>query len=111
MFDLMGMMGKVKEMQARMAEAQESLARTKISGESGGGMVKAVVNGKRQLLSLTIDPVILNANDHGLVQDLIVAAFNKANEEAEVVAKETIRKSTEGILPSIPGLDLSSFMK
>jgi DNA-binding YbaB/EbfC family protein len=111
MFDMMGMMGKVKEMQTRMAEAQENLTRVKVAGEAGGGMVKAVVNGKRQLISLEIDPLILNAKDQVLVQDLVVAAVNKANEEAEVAAKEAIRKSTEGLLPNIPGLDLSSFMK
>lgn len=111
MFDLMGMMGKVKELQARMAEAQENLARIKIAGEAGGGMVRAVVNGKKQLISLEIDPVVFNANDRGLVQDLVIAAVNKANDEADGAAKEAIRKSTEGVLPSIPGLDLSSLMK
>lgn len=108
---MMGMMGKVKELQTRMAEAQENLVRIKVAGEAGGGMVKAIVNGKKQLVSLEIDPLIMTANDRGLVQDLVVAAVNKANEEAEVAAKEAIRRSTEGLLPNIPGLDLSSFMK
>lgn len=111
MFDMMGMMGKVKEMQARMAEAQEQLVRVKVSGEAGGGMVRAVMNGKKQLISLEIDPAILHAKDQVLVQDLLVAAVNKASEEAETAAKEAIRRSTEGLLPNIPGLDLSSFMK
>ena len=110
MFDMMKMMGKVKEMQARMKEAQDNLALIKASAESGGGMVKATVNGKKLLISLDIDPVILKSEDKVLVQDLIVAAVNKASDEVEVLAKEEIRKSTEGILPNIPGMDLSSML-
>ena len=110
MFDMMKMMGKVKEVQARMKEAQDNLALIKASAESGGGMVKATVNGKKLLISLDIDPTILKSEDKILVQDLIVAAVNKASDEVEVLAKEEIRKSTEGILPNIPGMDLSAML-
>ncbi len=110
MFDLMKMMGKMKEVQARLKEAQDNLALLKINGESGGGMVKAIVNGKRQLISLDIDAAILKAEDKTLIQDLVVAAVNKASEEAEVQAREQLKKSTEGMLPNIPGMDLSSLM-
>ena len=110
MFDLMKMMGKMKEVQARLKEAQDNLALLKINGESGGGMVKATVNGKRQLISLDIDAAILKAEDKTLIQDLVVAAVNKASEEAEVQAREQLKKSTEGMLPNIPGMDLSSLM-
>lgn len=110
MFDMMKMMGKVKEVQARMKEAQDKVALIQASAESGGGMVKATVNGKKLLINLDIDPAILKSEDKVLVQDLIVAAVNKASEEAEILAKEEIRKSTEGILPNIPGMDLSSMM-
>jgi len=110
MFDMMKMMGKVKEVQARMKEAQENLASIKASAESGGGMVKATVNGKKMLVSLEIDPAILKSEDKVLVQDLVVAAVNKASDEVEILAKEEIRKSTEGILPNIPGMDFSSML-
>ena len=110
MFDMMKMMGKVKEVQARMKEAQDNLVLIKASAESGGGMVKATVNGKKLLISLDIDPAILKSEDKVLVQDLIVAAVNKASDEVDVLAKEEIRKSTEGILPNIPGMDLSSML-
>ena len=110
MFDMMKMMGKVKEVQARMKEAQDNLVLIKASAESGGGMVKATVNGKKLLISLDIDPAILKSEDKILVQDLIVAAVNKASDEVDVLAKEEIRKSTEGILPNIPGMDLSSML-
>jgi len=110
MFDMMKMMGKMKEVQARMKEAQDNLSKLSAHGESGGGMVKAMVNGKKQLLALDIDPALLKADDKIMVQDLVVAAVNKASEEAEVLAKEEMRKSTEGLLPNIPGMDLSSLM-
>jgi len=110
MFDLMNMMGKMKEIQARLKEAQNNLTLLKITGESGGGMVKATVNGKRQLIALDIDPSILKAEDKTLIQDLVIAAVNKASDEAETTAREQLKKSTEGLLPNIPGMDLSNLM-
>ena len=110
MFDMMKMMGKVKEVQTRMKEAQDKLVNITASGESGGGMVKAKVNGKKQLIALDIDPALLKVEDKMVVQDLVVAAVNKATEAVDVLAKEEIRKSTEGLLPNIPGMDLSSMM-
>jgi DNA-binding YbaB/EbfC family protein len=110
MFDMMKMMGKMKEVQSRIKEAQDNLVKIQAHGESGAGMVKATVNGKRQLISLDIDPSLLKAQDKDVLQDLIVAAVNKASDEAEVLAKEEMRKSTDGILPNIPGMDLSSLM-
>jgi DNA-binding YbaB/EbfC family protein len=110
MFDMMKMMGKMKEVQARMKEAQDNLVNVRATGESGGGMVKATVNGKHQLISLDIDPVLLKDNDKTVLQDLVVAAVNKASEEANVRAKEELKKSTEGLIPNIPGLDLSGLM-
>jgi nucleoid-associated protein EbfC len=110
MFDMMKMMGKMKEVQARMKQAQDNLVNIRATGESGGGMVKATVNGKRQLVALDIDPTLLKAEDKIVVQDLVVAAVNKASDEVDVLAKEEMRKSTEGLLPNIPGLDLSGMM-
>jgi nucleoid-associated protein EbfC len=110
MFDMMKMMGKMKEVQAKMKEAQDNLVRVHATGEAGGGMVKATVNGKKQVISIDIDASILKMDDKVLVQDLIVAAVNKANEEVEVIAKDEIKKATEGLIPNIPGMDLSSLM-
>ncbi len=110
MLDMMKMMGKVKEMQARLKEAQDSLDKITATGEAGAGMVKAEVNGKKKLLSVDIDPAILTSNDKVVVQDLVVAAVNKAMEEADIKAKEELKKSTDGLLPNIPGLDLSGMM-
>ena len=92
---MMGMLGKVKEFQAKMKEAQESLGQLTESAETGAGLVKVTVNGQKQVVS----------------QDLIAAAVNKAMEKIEDQIKAHIQQSTEGVLPNIPGLDLSKFMK
>ncbi len=110
MFDMMKMMGKMKEVQARMKQAQDNLGNLRASGESGGGMVKATVNGKRQVVELDVDPTLLKAEDKIVLQDLIIAAINKASDEVDILAKEEMRKSTEGLIPNIPGLDLSGMM-
>lgn len=110
MFDMMKMMGKMKEVQQRIKIAQDNLVHVRASADAGAGMVKAIVNGKKQLVSLEIDPAILKAEDQVLIQDLVVAAVNKASADAEVLAKEELKKATDGLIPSIPGMDLSSLM-
>lgn len=110
MFDMMKMMGKMKEVQARLKEAQDNLVHLKVSSESGGGMVKATVNGQRHLIALEIDPALLKEEDKSILQDLVIAAINKANDQAEIMAKEQLKKSTEGLIPNIPGMDLSNLM-
>lgn len=110
MFDMMKMMGKMKEVQARLKEAQDNLVNVQASGESGGGLVKATVNGKRQVIHLDVDTSLIKAEDKAVLQDLIIAAVNKASEEAEIMAKEELKKSTEGLLPNIPGMDFSGMM-
>ncbi len=110
MLDMMKMMGKVKEMQARMQEAQARLANITTTAEAGAGMVEATVNGKKELVDLKIDESLFTPDDQDMLKDLVIAAVNKAIAEAEVLAKEELKKSTEGILPNIPGFDLSSML-
>jgi len=109
MFDMMKMMGKVKEFQAAVKEAQESLEQITVTGESGGGMVKVTANGAKQLIKIDVDQEILNDDDKDLMKDLIIAAANKALADAEIAAKEEIKKKTQGMLPNIPGLDFNQF--
>lgn len=106
MFDMMKMMGKVKEMQEKMKAAQEELGKIVVEAESGAGMVKATVNGKKELISVDIDSSLLKEEDKEMVQDLVVAATNKALAEADIQAKEKMKESTEGMMPNIPGVDL-----
>jgi len=110
MLDMMKMMGKVKEVQAKMKEAQENLGNITTTGESGAGMVIATVNGRKEVVDLVIDESLFTPEDKEMLKDLIIAAVNKAIADVEVLAKEEIKKSTEGIMPNIPGFDLSSMM-
>lgn len=106
---MMGMMGKMKEVQAKMKQAQDNLQHITVTAESGAGLVKATVNGQRKLLKIEIDDSILNTNDRDMVNDLVVAAVNNAMLTAGERAQEELKKSTEGLLPNIPGLDLGNF--
>lgn len=110
MFDMMGMLGKIKDLQAKMKEAQENLVHIQASAEAGAGMVKATVNGKKQVVKIEIDPDVIKPDDKEMLQDLVVAAVNKALAEVDVKAKEELKKTTQGILPNIPGMDLSSLL-
>lgn len=111
MLDMMKMMSRMKELQARLQQAQDNLVNLKATGEAGGGMVKATVNGKKQLLRVEIDELLMKPSDRTVVQDLVVAAVNKALEDADQQAREALRKSTEGLLSDIPGLDLGNIMR
>lgn len=108
MLDMMGMMGKVKEMQSKLQEAQEKLGEITAEGEAGGGMVKVTVNGKKELISIEIEPELMKPEDAKMVQDLIVAAANIAMNAAEIKAKDEMAKVTESVMPKIPGFDLGN---
>ncbi|MEQ9297526.1 MAG: YbaB/EbfC family nucleoid-associated protein [Cyclobacteriaceae bacterium] len=110
MFDMMKMMGKVKEVQEKIKAAQETLGDITETGESGAGMVTAVVNGKKEVISINIDPSIINSDDKQLMQDLVVAAVNMALANVDEKAKEHLKKSTEGVMPNIPGMDFGNMM-
>ena len=111
--DMMKMLGQMKDVQEKLKEAQDNLVNITAEGESGAGMVKAVVNGKKMVVSVDIDTDLFNPNDKDMLQDLTVAAINKAMEAVEDKAKEELKKATEGIMPNMPGMpgmDLDSMM-
>ena len=106
----MDMFGKMKEIQSRMKDAQQQLATITETGEAGAGMVRATVNGLKQVIRIEIDPDLIWPDDREMMQDLVVAAVNKAMQNVEGKAREQLQKSTEGLLPNIPGLDLNGMM-
>ena len=110
MMDMMKMLGKVKEVQAKMKEAQDNLGHITTTGEAGAGMVVATVNGKKELINLHIDESLFTPDDKDMLKDLIIAAVNKAIADVDALAKEEIKKSTEGMIPNIPGFDLGSML-
>ena len=74
MKDIMGMMKKVGEMQARMKEMQDELARAEFEGQSGGGLVRVTLDGKGEVKRVRIDPSLVKPDDVEIIEDLIVAA-------------------------------------
>lgn len=110
MFDMMKMMGKLKEVQENMKKAQEGLKDIKASGDAGAGMVTATVNGNKELVDLKIDESLINKDDQDMMKDLIIAAVNKAISQVEVEAREHLKKATDGVMPNIPGFDLNNMM-
>ncbi|KAF0153635.1 MAG: hypothetical protein FD143_167 [Ignavibacteria bacterium] len=105
--DMGSMMKQVQKMQADMAKVQAELENKIVSEESGGGMVKATVNGKKELISLSIDDSVLKDNDKEMVEDLVVAAVNKALQKAGKMIEEEMGSVTKGMLP--PGMNIPGF--
>ena len=110
MLDMNSMMGKNQETQQKLKEAQDNLINVTAEGDAGAGMVKAIVNGKRQVVKIDIDKSLLSDQDKEMLQDLTVAAINKAIENIEPKIKEEMGKATSGVLPNIPGMDLGNMM-
>lgn len=111
MLDMMKMMGKVKEAQEKMKEAQSQLAAITVKGSAGGDLVVAKVNGLKQIIDLQIDESLVNHTDKEMMKDLIIAASNKALDEVAIKSQEHMKKATEGLIPDIPGIDLGSMMR
>jgi DNA-binding YbaB/EbfC family protein len=105
MRDIMGMMGKVKEMQAKMEKMQADITALEVEGKSGGGLVTVKLNGKGSMLGLKIDPSLFKEDDVEILEDLIVAAHNDAKERAEAITAEKTKEITAG-LPIPPGMKL-----
>lgn len=104
---MQGMLKQIQKMQAEMEKTQAELANKIVSEESGGGMVKATANGKKEILSIEIEPEIINSGDKEMLEDLVVAAVNKALESAGKLAEEELANVTKGMIPpglNIPGL-------
>ncbi len=94
------MLQMAQDMQARLAKAKEELCRLTVSADAGGGMVTVKANCCKEILEVTIDPAVVDPQELGMLQDLIVAAVNKVLVKAEEKSKE----SMEGELAQFSGL-------
>ncbi|MBI5682587.1 MAG: YbaB/EbfC family nucleoid-associated protein [Deltaproteobacteria bacterium] len=102
MKNLGNILKQAQKMQEKMAQVQQELAAKTIESSSGGGMVTAVVNGKQELVSIKIDPSVVNADDVEMLQDLVAAAVNSAIKKSQEMMSEEMGKVTGGL--NIPGL-------
>tara|TARA_B100001750_G_C15336626_1_gene510102 strand:- start:53 stop:370 length:318 start_codon:yes stop_codon:yes gene_type:complete len=93
---------QAQKMQKNINKIQEELKNMEIEGNSGGGMVKIVVNGKKDILSVHIEKEILK-EDKEMVEDMVLAAIKNAIENAEKEAESKMKSVTGGMMPNIPG--------
>ena len=104
-FDFNTLMRQVRKMQEEAQKKKEELAETvRVEGSAADGLVKATVNGVRQVVSLKVDPKAVDPNDLSMLEDLIIAAVNQALEAARVQEEAEMGKLTGGV--KIPGLTM-----
>jgi nucleoid-associated protein EbfC len=102
--DLAELIAKAQEAQTKLAELQRQLAVRRVDGSAGGGMVRAEVSGALRVLSISIEPSLLAANDREMIQDLIAAAVNAALANAQRLVQEEMQKASSGLgLPLMGG--------
>ncbi|MDL2206039.1 YbaB/EbfC family nucleoid-associated protein [Eubacteriales bacterium OttesenSCG-928-N13] len=96
------MMRQAQKLQQQMVEAQEALELREFEASAGGGMVSAKVNGKRELIELTINPEAVDPEDVEMLQDTVMAAVNEALRQASETTEREMGKLTGGM--GMPGM-------
>ena len=104
MGNMQGMMKKVQKLQADMAKMQEELKLRTIETTVGGGAVTVVVSGKKEVVSVKIDPSAVDPEDVEMLQDLVISAVNEALRQADDAMNNSMSSLTGGL--NIPGLGL-----
>jgi DNA-binding YbaB/EbfC family protein len=102
--DMKLLMRQAQEMQKKMQEIQENLAKAEYKGSAAGGMVVATISGLGIAKSISIDPSLVTKEEKEILEDLIIAAFNDAKKKLDENSAASIKEATNGItLP--PGLN------
>jgi len=104
---MQGMLKQVQKMQEEMQRVQAELANKTVSAEAGGGIIIAVANGHKEIISIEIDAQVIKPDEKEILEDLVVAAVNKALNTASKLAEEEMSKVTKGMIP--PGLNIPGF--
>jgi DNA-binding YbaB/EbfC family protein len=95
---------QAQKLQSQMAKVQEEMAAKTVEGSAGGGMVTVIANGKQEVMSIKIDPEVVDPNDIEMLQDLVVAAANDALKKAQEMVTSEMSKLTGGLNLNLPGL-------
>ena len=103
--DLNALMQQAQRLQSDVARVQEELAKTTCDGAAGGGLVTATVNGQFDVVRVKIDKSVVDPNDIGMLQDLVIAAVNQAVIKMRDTSKEKMASLMGGLnIPGMPGL-------
>ena len=105
MADIMGVMGKIKELQGRMEKMQAELDTLEVEGAAGGGLVSVTLTAKGAMKKVAVDPSLMKPDEKEIVEDLIVAAHADARAKAERLMQDKMKDLTGG-LPIPPGMKL-----
>ena len=101
MKDLLGLMGKAKEMQAKFQAMQDEVANIEATGQAGGGLVHVTLSGKFEMKALKVDPSLFKEDQVEILEDLVLAAHNDARAKVEAQMQEKTSKLTGGL--NLPG--------
>ncbi len=102
MKDMGKLLKQAQQMQAKMAQMQAELAGKSVEASAGGGMVKVVMNGRHEVISVTIDPEVVDPQDVEMLEDLVAAAVTEAASRIEEMLKDGMSSITGGM--GLPGM-------
>lgn len=100
----MNFLKQAQELQEKIRKIQEDLVNKRASGSAGGDMVKATVNGKHEVIDISISPEVVNRDDVEMLEDLVIAAVTDAMHKIDEVIKSEMAQITGGL--NIPGLEV-----
>lgn len=102
------MMKQAQKLQAKLAKVQQDLGAKEVEGTSGGGMVTVRANGHQEILSVKIDPEVVDPEDVDMLEDLVLAAIQQAREKSAALAEAEMQKATAGLIP--PGMNMPGLL-
>jgi DNA-binding YbaB/EbfC family protein len=101
--DLSQLFAKAQEMQSRLAQVQQELARRTVEASAGGGMVTVVASGELRIIEIRIEPGLIESGDRAMLQDLVAAAVNAALADAQKMVQEEMQRVAGLPLVAAPG--------
>ncbi|MDE2800419.1 MAG: YbaB/EbfC family nucleoid-associated protein [Gemmatimonadota bacterium] len=101
------MMKQAQKLQAKLARVQEELGAKEVEATSGGGMVTVRASGHQDILSIKINPEVVDPEDVEMLEDLVLAAVQQVRQKAADMAEAEMQKATAGLIP--PGMNMPGF--
>lgn len=99
--DLNALLAQAQQMQTKMAALQQELARRKVEGSAGAGMVTVVASGELRILEVRIEPSLFESEDRAMIEDLVAAAVNVAIQNAQRMVQEEMQRAAGALGPML----------